>query len=436
MMKNLWEGLDASVKRMVVAGSVIAGIVMILAVFVGNNDSQPVQRNKHSVGKDRTILTGQPIKEMNIDRIQAELKRLKAKNKNLDRKLTRLELANKQPGGAGRVNPKDIEAIVNQKVTQALAAHKAAQSSVHVAKMERVGKDNKAPSQVSEKRVDHPKVKHQGVTVLPDSDNPFANQKHASETSQTNGSLESTQANNSPKRALKIRHVVDKNPPKPVAKVVKGTFIPAGSRFDGILLNGVDAGTGKQARENPYPVAVRIKKEAVLPNRFKLSDVKECFLMASGYGELSSERVHLRTESISCIRKDHGVLEAKINMYAVGEDSKAGIRGRLVSKQGQLLAKALMAGFFQGVAGAFNQQAIPAINTTAAAGSPVGYQSLLSGQTLQTGAAKGFGTAFDRLSKFYIDMAEQIFPILEIDAGRKVSFQMTNGVQLQFKEQN
>jgi len=430
-MNEFWEKIDAKTKRIIVVGSILSVIILFISIFVTSNDAPTQLKQNHGPNKERSILTAQPLKNMNMDRIHAELKRLKAKNKNIEMKLKRLELQESQNQVTGINNPKNIESLVNKQVAQALAAQKAARSSVEIKPMEPIKSDDNATVEKPELRDNNPEVKQHGVTVLPNEDNPFANQKNAVDVA---GKGDAAGGAKKPLRSVKIRHVVDKNPTVEKAKVVKGLFIPAGSRFDGILLNGVDAGTGKQARENPYPVVVRIKKEAVLPNRYKLSDVKECFVMASGYGELSSERVHLRTETISCIRKDHGVLEAKINMYAVGEDSKAGLRGRLVNKQGQLLAKSLMAGFFQGVAGAFNQQAIPALNTTATAGTAVGYQSLLSGQTLQTGAAQGFGSAFDRLSQFYLDMAEQIFPVLEIDAGRRISFQMTNGVELKFKE--
>jgi conjugal transfer pilus assembly protein TraB len=71
-------------------------------------------------------------------------------------------------------------------------------------------------------------------------------------------------------------------------------------------------------------------------------------MILSGYGDLSSERAYLRGETFSCIREDGGVIEAQLDSYAVGEDGKAGVRGRLVSKQGQMVAKSLIAGFLGG----------------------------------------------------------------------------------------
>src|SRR3546814_3455429 len=104
---------------------------------------------------------------------------------------------------------------------------------------------------------------------------------------------------------------------------------------------------------SPFPSLIRIKNEAILPNRFR-ADFRECFLIAGGWGDLSSERAYLRAERLSCVRNDGSVLESSLEAYATGEDGKAGIRGRLVSKQGQILERSLMAGFMQCVASAFN----------------------------------------------------------------------------------
>ncbi|NMU75841.1 conjugal transfer protein TraB, partial [Vibrio parahaemolyticus] len=95
-------------------------------------------------------------------------------------------------------------------------------------------------------------------------------------------------------------------------------YLPSGSILTGVLINGMDAPTSQGARRDPFPSTLRIQKEAILPNRFR-ADVRECFLIVSGYGDLSSERAYLRGETFSCVRDDGGVIEAKLDSYAVGE---------------------------------------------------------------------------------------------------------------------
>ena len=113
------------------------------------------------------------------------------------------------------------------------------------------------------------------------------------------------------------------------------TFLPV-SFTRGTLLGGLDAPTGGQAQSNPHPVLIRLSDNSVLPNRFR-GEYRDCFVIAAGYGDISSERAYLRTENLSCVRPDGATLEVKIQGSVYGEDGKVGMRGRLVTKQGQTL---------------------------------------------------------------------------------------------------
>jgi conjugal transfer pilus assembly protein TraB len=180
-------------------------------------------------------------------------------------------------------------------------------------------------------------------------------------------------------------------------------------------------------------VLLRVKKEAILPNRYR-ADVRECFLIAAGWGDLGSERAYLRGERLSCIREDGTALETKIDMYAVGEDGKAGVRGRLVSKTGALLSKALLAGFMEGFSQLFSKQPVMTIQTgTVGRNAQAPFQSYLSKDALQSAGLEGAGSALERLSKYYIDMAKDIFPVIEIDAGRAVDFVLISGISLKLQ---
>lgn len=206
-------------------------------------------------------------------------------------------------------------------------------------------------------------------------------------------------------------------------------YIPAGSIIEAVVLSGMDAPTGKEAKSSPFPALMRFKKEAILPNRHT-ADIRECFLIASGYGDLSSSRAYLRGESVSCVREDGGVIETRMDAWATGEDGKAGVRGRLVSKEGQVIAKALQAGFMEGVSKAFDVSVVPTVNTSSSSDS-VQFQSVMSNEALQGGLMGGASNAAGRIAEYWIEMAEQIKPVIEVDAGRTVSFIVNRGVKLQ-----
>lgn len=207
------------------------------------------------------------------------------------------------------------------------------------------------------------------------------------------------------------------------------TFIPAGSILDGVLLTGVDAPANGVGERNPVPGLVRIKADAILPNRFR-HDVRECFVLIAGKGVLSTERVEFRTETLSCIRNDGGVIETKIEGYATGEDGKAGLRGRLVSKQGSVLAKSLMAGILSGFGKALTPNTVQSLNLSG--GGSTQTEQLGVGEAARIGAYSGVTSAASDLSKFYLDLAKEIFPVLEVDAGRRLNIVLVRGTQLAF----
>lgn len=202
-------------------------------------------------------------------------------------------------------------------------------------------------------------------------------------------------------------------------------YIPAGTFVRVALLGGVDAPTGGQAQSNPHPILMRAQDNAFLPNRYRF-EIKECFLLASSYGDISSERAIARLENISCVRNDGTAVDVAVKGYVVGEDGKAGMRGRLISKQGQVLANSLLAGIGSGIGQAFQSgattQSVSALGSTSTTN---------PGQQLQAGVGNGVGKALDRLSKYYIDLAEKLFPIIEIDAGRTVEVVFTKGFSLE-----
>jgi len=224
-----------------------------------------------------------------------------------------------------------------------------------------------------------------------------------------------------------IRLIAAEPKPEDEALPEDAVLIPAGSILRGVLLSGMDAPTGKQSRRDPYPALARIEHDAILPNRFR-ADVRECFLVLAGYGDLASERAYLRTEAITCVRQDGGAIEVPIDAYATGEDGKIGVRGRLVSKQGKIIAQAMMASFVEGFSKMFSTVPVTTLSTTA--GQSATFQNVLTPQAMQGAAVSGAGDSLDRLADFFMDMAEEMFPVIEIDAGRSIEFVLNRGATL------
>lgn len=186
-----------------------------------------------------------------------------------------------------------------------------------------------------------------------------------------------------------------------------------------MLLTGLDAPTGARAQSQPVPVLMRIKKEAIMPN-YASADVKECHLLGSAYGELSSERVNIRGETVSCILADNTAVEGSVKFFVTGEDGKNGVRGTLVSRSGRVLASAAGAALAQGILSSMQETSAESV-------------FLGGGDSGAGGAVSGASEGFDLLTEYYLDLAEQTFPVIEIPNGRWVDVVLTEMLTVKFK---
>ncbi|EKA5635899.1 TraB/VirB10 family protein [Vibrio navarrensis] len=209
-------------------------------------------------------------------------------------------------------------------------------------------------------------------------------------------------------------------------------YLPSGSILTGVLITGLDAPTTAKAANEPIPVLVRIKKEAILPNYQTLEEVNECFALMAGYGDLSSERAMLRGESISCVKHDKTVIEANFKSFAVGEDGKNGLKGTLVTRNSTVLANSMMAGFAAGLASMFDVSPVPVISTDNSGKQQ--YQEVFNTGAIQGGAAKGASNAMNKLADYYMRLADSMHPVIEIGAGRVVDMIVTSGTELTVSE--
>ena len=201
-------------------------------------------------------------------------------------------------------------------------------------------------------------------------------------------------------------------------------YLPAGSFVRVILMTGLDAPTGGGVRSNPLPVLLSLADDGTLPNRFH-HRVRDCLVTAAGYGDLAAERAYLRLERMSCVLKNGDVVDLELHGYVVGEDGKAGLRGRVISKQGTLIARSLLAGIAGGL-GEGVAQSYATLNTSA-----LGSVQTVEGADLaQFGLARGAGRALERMAQWYLDRADEIYPIIEVDSGRVTEMVLTRGLDL------
>jgi conjugal transfer pilus assembly protein TraB len=202
--------------------------------------------------------------------------------------------------------------------------------------------------------------------------------------------------------------------------------LPAGAFAKAILLGGVDASTSVSSSSDPRPVLLRVTDHGTLPRKFK-SDLKACHILASSYGDLSSERVYMRLEKLTCTERLTGeISETQVSGYVVGEDGRTGIRGIVTDKAGPLIRNSLVGGFFSGMGQFFSAQQQKAFLPVTALGQ---IPAIAPQQMLMSGASQGVSNAFEKYSEFFIKRAEQLQPVLQVAAGREVDIVFTQGTK-------
>lgn len=204
------------------------------------------------------------------------------------------------------------------------------------------------------------------------------------------------------------------------------SYIPAGSYAPAVVLSGADAATNVVDRENPTPVLFRITGPAITASNkggagAKI-DIEGCTVQGSAIGDLSSERVRVRLLSLTCLKRDGTVIEERIAGYMVGA-GKAGVRGRVVSREGALVTNAAIAGALNGLASA-------ADTASASVGDVTSVEDIARTAGIAAGTG-GVQSAANTLSEYYINRAEQYQPVISLNGGTKVELVFMEGISLQ-----
>ena len=410
--KQSWIKMPPKRRKLVAVVTIAAIVFTVIGVFQPSPKERDKQYNRKN-DQIRNVLTDHGTRNVGIDNLSGRVKNLDSRSEQLEREVERLTKEAKDKSDASA-----IEKRLNEKISalsKELEALRKGQSEgqaktedpkgnpFEAMTTEDVTYNAKSGAFGSNSGASNPSRKKDAPTIRV-----FSGQKHEKEREKAERKA--------------------KNPPADAE-----AYIPAGSILTGTIISGGDFATNAGGFENPTPLLVRLSKDAILPNRFR-TDIRECFLLMGGRGDLSSERVKLRGEMLSCVRKDGSVIETKLNSYVTGEDGKEGIKGRLVSKQGQIIARSLMAGFASGLSDAFDVNQVPTISTST--DGTVQYSKVYSTDALQGAAIKGLSNSLERISQFYLDMAKDIFPVVEINAGREVDVIVISGTRLKVTAEN
>ena len=203
-------------------------------------------------------------------------------------------------------------------------------------------------------------------------------------------------------------------------------YIPSTSYVSGKLLGGIVVSTSVTSSAAPIPVIIRLESRGNLPKAFA-ADIKQCRLLASCYGDISSERAIIRAEELVCEDKANGlVTTTKVAGVIYGDDGMNGIRGNVVSMSEKHLNSAFASGVLSGFASTakgesgLNITSLGALSTKKRTGRDMAEDGLMGGVT----------TAAEKLADYRIKLAENISPVILIPGGTKVDVMFTKGVHI------
>ncbi|MFV9689804.1 MAG: TraB/VirB10 family protein [Desulfobacteria bacterium] len=224
---------------------------------------------------------------------------------------------------------------------------------------------------------------------------------------------------------------------KPLEETSKKKVIYLPPSFvEATLLSGVSAPTTLAAKSNPLPMILRIKDLAILPNKVK-ANLKGCFAIAEGRGNLADERVHVRILTISCVAKDgNAVIDQAVKGFVVDEDGKVGLSGRVVAKMGVHIARTVLAGFVRGFGAALETTTSTINYNPLTGGTSQRWTSDDAKTVLTAGVGKGIAQGAEAVQDFYLQLAQQTLPVIEVGATKTVTLVISEGVGLEIKEQN
>lgn len=212
------------------------------------------------------------------------------------------------------------------------------------------------------------------------------------------------------------------------------THVPPNAYARAKVLVGVDATTGVSGGADPKPVLFRILGPAThvgADGRFETTDLNGCLVNGAAFAELSSEKVYIKLQRISCPAGKGKVAVATVEGYA-SHKGKAGVRGQVISREGGLARRAMIAGTLQGLGQSLSKYTEQLSSTfSVSPGGGLGTPKALDPEQVAGGAAgSGVAGASQMLADYYIKRAEQYQPVIEMPTGVEIELVFLSGFQV------
>ena len=197
--------------------------------------------------------------------------------------------------------------------------------------------------------------------------------------------------------------------------------LPAASFVKGRILTGVDAPSGKA-----YPALVVLDYAFAAPNNYRV-DLSGCAMITKAQGDLSTERVQMQLDKLSCVSPFTGkMFERKVNGYVADQhDNSFALRGKVISKRKGAMTAAFLSSIVEGLSKSIQQK-----QTTSTVNPLGGSQSVVTGDQTKYMVAGGLASGASQITQWYLNHAKSLLPTIRVGAGRDIWLVVTDTVEL------
>lgn len=202
------------------------------------------------------------------------------------------------------------------------------------------------------------------------------------------------------------------------------SYLPASSFVSVRLLTGGYVGTGAGANLTPIPVVMRLEEPVTLPNQ-RSSNLEGCLLTGHATGDISAERIHIRLDRLACVSPNGETLDMRVQGYVVDDAGMEGTPGRLVTRSGQAVANALAVSLLSGIG-----EAVSLSSQNISTSSITGTQTRDVKNAWRAGIGEGIQDGMDRIVDYYLKIADQVLPVLEVTPGVRLDAVFAQGAMI------
>lgn len=206
-------------------------------------------------------------------------------------------------------------------------------------------------------------------------------------------------------------------------------YVPSGTFVRAIVLGGADADASVNGQtKNNGVMLFKLLQPGTLPNG-QHSRLQGCFVTASSYGDISSERAYVVLEKLSCAYRGEPIIDKAVTGWAFF-GGKVGIKGQPLMRDNKIMQWAGISGAMSGIAAA--AQYSQSIQSISALGSAT---TVPTGNIAPYAAYGGASKATEQLSQYYIKRADQYHPVIQVGSGNLVTIVFKDGFYLEPDEE-